>query len=69
MCKEDGCKESFKWTVGEQEFFERNGFQQPRYCGPHREARKAARNRQKQGGYRFNGAMQDGFVSDRDMMA
>lgn len=39
ICEESG--QEFVWTAGEQEFYARKGFQQPKYCPEVRAARKA----------------------------
>ena len=40
------CKQSFVWTGGERDFYEKSGFSEPKRCRPCREARKAKKNGQ-----------------------
>jgi hypothetical protein len=40
------CQQAFTWNVGEQEFYQRSGFVEPRRCKPCRELRKAKKNGQ-----------------------
>ncbi len=42
-CAEMGCDEVRVFTAGEQEFFQKKGFKEPKYCISHSKARKQAR--------------------------
>lgn len=40
QCSE--CHKDFTWTAGEQDFFQRRGFQQPKRCTNCRKTKKAS---------------------------
>ncbi len=47
-CKD--CGHQWVWTIGEQEFYEKQGFTEPKRCKPCRDARKQRPNRPREQG-------------------
>lgn len=42
-CNVAGCEEVRIWTSGEQDFFQKQGYEAPKYCKPHAAERRKQR--------------------------